>query len=40
MGIEKTRLLAPESIYWVDMNADIESAVKHCSKYLEYQNTR
>ena len=33
MGIEKTC----ESIGWVNMNADIENAVKHC---LEYHNTQ
>ena len=38
MGIEKTRLLVHESVYWVNMNADIENAVKQCSTHLEYQN--
>ena len=28
MGIEKMRLLAHKSVYWVNMNADIENAVK------------
>ena len=27
MGIEKTRLLAYESIYWININADIEETV-------------
>ena len=26
-GIEKTRLLAHESIYWININADIEYAI-------------
>ena len=34
MGIEKTRLLACESMHWVNMNADIENAVKHCPTCL------
>ena len=28
MGIEKTRLLICESIYWIDMNSAIEETVK------------
>ena len=28
MGIEKTKLLASESIYWVNINDDIENYVK------------
>ena len=31
MVIEKTRQLAGESVYWVNMNDDIENTVKHCS---------
>ena len=38
MGIEKMRLLTHECIYWVNMNADIENAVKHCLTCLKYQN--
>ena len=38
-GIEKTRLLAHELVNWVNMNADIESVVEHCSTCLEDQNT-
>ena len=30
-GIEKTRLMACESIYWVNMNAGIEETVKNFS---------
>ena len=28
MGMKKTRLLASDSIYWINMNADIEDMVK------------
>ena len=28
MGIEKTKLLACESVYWADMNVDIEKHIK------------
>ena len=38
MEIEKTRLLAHTSVCWVNMNADIENAVKQCSSCLQYQN--
>ena len=34
MGIEKTRILACESIYWMNMNACIEN-IKKCSTYLD-----
>ena len=33
-GIDKTRLLAGGSIYWINMNVDIENIVKHCSTCL------
>ena len=36
--IEKTRLLASKSVYWVNMNADIENTVKQSYTWLEYQN--
>ena len=38
MGIEKTTFLAYKSVYWVNMNADIENTIKQCSSCLEYQN--
>ena len=38
MGIEKRRLVVCKSIYWVNMNAYIENAVKQCLTYLEYWN--
>ena len=40
MGIKKTWFLACKSIYLVNINADIESAMKHCSSCLKYQNTQ
>ena len=29
-----------ESLYWVNINADIENTAKHCLTCLEYQNTQ
>ena len=40
MGIEKTKLLACESVYWVNINNDIENHVKNCSMCLEFQQTQ
>ena len=37
MGIEKTKLLAHDSIYWVNINNDIENHVKNCGTCLEFQ---
>ena len=37
MGIEKTKLLACESVYWADINADVEKQIKNCTKCLEFQ---
>ena len=37
MSIVKTRLLACESIYWVNMNANIEETVTNCSIWLDFQ---
>ena len=34
MGIKKTRLLAKESVYCINMNSNIESAIKHCTVCL------
>ena len=39
MGIEKTKLLAHESVYWSSINADMESYIKHCATCLEFQHT-
>ena len=37
MGIEKTKLLAHESVFWHNINADIESYIKLCATCLEFQ---
>ena len=37
MGIEKTKLLACESVYWSDINVDIEKYIKSCATCLEFQ---
>ena len=39
MGIEETKLLVHESIYWVNINKYIENYVKNCSTCLEFQQT-
>ena len=36
---KKTRPLAIDSVYWVDMNADIENTIQQSAKYLEQQQT-
>ena len=40
MGIEKTELLAHESVFWHNINADIEAYIKVFAKYLEFQQTQ
>uniref|UniRef100_A0A8C7WXQ6 Gypsy retrotransposon integrase-like protein 1 n=1 Tax=Oryzias sinensis TaxID=183150 RepID=A0A8C7WXQ6_9TELE len=37
-GIEKTRRLARESVYWIKMNDDIEKMCRSCSVCIEYQD--
>ena len=34
MGIKKTRLLVCKSVYWVNINSNIEN---HCNIHLEFQ---
>ena len=40
MGIEKTKLLACKSIYWIDVNNDIKNYIKNCNTCLEFQQTQ
>ena len=40
MGIEKTKLLADESVCWPDINVDIEKYIKSCATCLEFQQTQ
>ena len=40
LSIEKMQLLMRESVYWTNMNADIEHTVKQCATCLEYQQTQ
>ena len=37
MGIEKTKLLAHNSVFWSNINANIEGYIKHCATCLEFQ---
>ena len=37
MGIEKTKLLVHECVYWYSINADIEKHIKQCATCLEFQ---
>ena len=39
MGIETTKLLALESVYWSSINADIKNYIKFCATCLEFQQT-
>ena len=38
LGIEKCRRRARSAMYWVNMNRDIELAVKRCSICAQYSN--
>ena len=40
MGIEKTRLLAREHVYWPSINADIKKYIKQCPTCLKFQQTQ
>ena len=40
MGIKKTKLLMNESVFWVNINNDIENHVKNCSTCLKFQQTK
>ena len=37
MDIEKTRLIVFESMYWVNINANIEETIKNCPTCLDFQ---
>ena len=37
MGIEKTKLLACESVFWHNINGNIEAYIKLCATCLEFQ---
>ena len=39
IGIDKTKLLAGESIYWINMNADKGETVKDFTTWLDVQVT-
>ena len=40
MGIEKTKLLAWESVYWHSINSNIEKFIKQCPTCLDFQQTQ
>ena len=40
MGIEKIKLLVGESVYWVNINTDIDKHIKSCNTWLEFQQTQ
>ena len=40
MGIEKTKLLTYESVYWPSINVDIKKYIKNCAICFEFQQTR
>ena len=40
MGIEKTKLLAHESVCWSSINDNIKNHIKHCAMCLEFQQTQ
>ena len=37
MGMEKTKLLAHESVYWLPINADIDNFIRKCPTCLHFQ---
>ena len=40
MGIEKTKFLACESVYWSSINADIDNFIQICPTCLHFQQTQ
>ena len=39
-GIEKTKLLVCESIYWININDDIGNIMKNCTIHLTFQQSQ
>ena len=39
MGIKKMQLLVRKSLYWINVNIDIEWTVKQCATCLGYEQT-
>ena len=39
-GIEKTKLLAPDSTYWANINNDIKKFIQNCTTCLTFQQTQ
>ena len=37
MGIEKTKLLAGKSVYWININDDMEKHIKKCPSCFTFQ---
>ena len=37
MGIEKTKLFAHDSVFWSNINTNIEAYINHCATCLEFQ---
>ena len=37
MAIEKTKLLAHDSVFWSNINTDIKAYIKHCTTCLKFQ---
>ena len=37
VGIEKTRLLTYDSVYWINMNTNIEETVRNCPTHYDFQ---
>ena len=40
MGIKKTKLFMCESVYWVNINNNIDNHIKNCNICLEFQQTQ
>ena len=40
MEIDKIKLMAPKSIYWKNINDDIEKHISNCCRCLDFQQTQ